>query len=348
MHPINQIKLMRDDVADPKRRRAVFREAGKSLTWARDVITDRPGAIASLMELAFEAGKASVSESRRTADARASRMRDIDVPSLSRAIFADWRRFKVGTSRQGDVSSLDAFRFILLRGDPNVPSRLSADRWIEYGRSIDFSRSNKAMRPLLKMGLFRERHVELADGSAALSAELTEWGFELLVTGTTAFCEARVDGTSSTFESFCAVAEQRPIPREAGRLTVWDLQHDAAAFILEQRVHGVGRRTGAQDDLCAEDLAYRKEVFDGSAYLGRLETWRLYRPNLDLRPLYERDVSTLLADGLLVEWDDSTVLVSEWGYEMIVTGKTAIDDRRFPGRSATYADYQAIWGRHAK
>lgn len=348
MYPINQIKLMQDDVADPKRRRAVFREAGKSLTWARDVITDRPGAIASLMELAFEAGKASVSESRRPSNNRERRMRDIDVPSLSRAIFADWRRFKVGTSRRGDVPSLDAFRFILLPGDPNVPSRLSADRWVEYGRSIDFSRSNKAMRPLLKMGLFRDKNVELADGSSASSAELSEWGFELLVTGATAFPEDRADGTSSTFESFCAVAEQRPIPKDAGTLTVWDLPHEPAAFILEQRVHGVGRRAGTEDELCAEDLAYLREVFDGSAYLGRLETWRLYRPNLDLRPLFERDVSSLLADGLLVKWDDSTVLVSEWGYELMVTGKTAVEGCRINGRSSTYADYQAIWGRHAK
>lgn len=300
------------------------------------------------MELAFEAGKASVSGSRRPSDDRVRRMRDIDVVSLSRAIFAGWRRSKVGTSRRGDMPSLDAFRFILLPGDPNVPLRLSADRWIEYGRSIDFSRSNKAMRPLLKLGLFREKRVEFTVGSTALSAELTEWGFELLVTGTTAFSEDRVDGTSSTFESFCAVAEQRPIPKEAGTLTVWDLKHDAAAFILEQRVHGVGRRAGTEDDLCAEDLAYRREVFDGSAYLGRLETWRLYRPNLDVRPLSERDVSTLLADGLLIKCDDSTVLVSEWGYELMVTGKTAVDDRRVPCRSSTYADYQAIWGRHAK
>ena len=348
MYPINQIKLMQDDVADPKRRRAVFREAGKTLTWAQDVITDRPGAIARLMELAFEAGKASASRGRPTANVPRRRMRDIDVPSLSRAIFADLRRSKVGASRHGAAPSLNDFRFILLPGDPHVPMRLSGDRWVECGKRIDFSRSNKAIRPLLKMGLFWEATIELADGSSAVSAELTEWGFELLVTGVTAFAEDRVDGTSSTFQSFRAVTQQRPMPTMAGTLSVWDLQQASAAFILEQTVHGVGRRAGKEDDLCAEDLGYRREVLDSAGSWGRLETWRLYRPNLDLRPLFRDDVSSLLSDGLLMEWDPTTLLLSEWGYELIVTGQTAVGDRRVRGQSATYADYQAIWARHAK
>ena len=238
----DSIKLLPFEMRDPKTRKAVFRKAGKTYTKFQSDLSDRPGAIARLMEMAFNAGAAQAGNVSATETGTApvsDRMYDIDVPSLSREVFEDFR-YRVGVRPDGVMPKLEDFALLLERGS-GVQGRKGRDRWLECGTKSDRSHSRKAIGPLVKLGLFEDTAFELSDGTGGEGVIITEWGIELLLTGATAKIEARQDGQSSTYPAYLALKERLPLSRTDGAITVWDMDSFVAAFILDHRINGVGR-----------------------------------------------------------------------------------------------------------
>ncbi|MDX0405525.1 hypothetical protein GOL96_21925 [Sinorhizobium medicae] len=347
----DSIQLLPFEMRDPKTRKAVFREAGKSYTkWQRD-LTDRPGAIARLLEMAFSAGVAHAGEAPVTdVDAApvVARMHDIDVPSLSRDVLEDFRGYQVGSKSGGAPPKLEDYALAREPGS-GVPGRKRRDRWVECGSKLDRSHSTKAIGPLVKLGLFEETALEFSDGTTADGLVITEWGIELLLTGATTKLEHRQDGGSSTYPTYLALSEHRPIPRTDGAITLWDVDSHVAAFLIDHRVNGIGRPERLEGGACAEDMAYFLEALEYPDAPTPIEIWRLFRTNPAIKThMFDRLVKELLDEGILLAADEEQLFMSEWGYELIRTGETAALDKRTDGASSTYREYQAILRRHAR
>ena len=348
----DRVKLLPFEMRDPKTRKSVFREAGKTYTKWESELTDRPGTIARLMEMAFNAGVAHSSGASPTvetnADITATRMHDIDVPSLSREILGDFRRYQVGLRSDGAPPKLEQYALVLERGS-GVPGRLGRDRWLECGSRNDRSRSTKAVGPLLKLGLFEDITLAFPDGTEADGIIMTEWGMELLLTGATAKPQHRQDGRSTTYLCTRPLKGHLPLSRNDGTITIWDLNSSVAAFILDHRVNGVGRPERLEGGACVEDIAYFLEVIHYSTAGTAIENWRLYRPNpVANMPLFDRLMQELLDAGILVTVDENQLLISEWGYELICAGETAIPEGRVAGQSSTHRAYQAVLNKHVQ
>lgn len=342
-----EVKLLAFEMRDSKTRKAVFREAGKTYKKWESTLTDRPGAIARLMEMAFNAGVASSASlsTEANVDTLSARMHDIDVRALSREILEDFRRYQVGIKPDNTPPKLEQYAFILERG-LGVPGRLGRDRWLECGSRSDRSRSTKVIGPLKDLGLFEEWVLAFPDGTEVDGLIITEWGLELLLTGSTLKPEHRQVGGSTTYPTYVALKEHQPLPRNDGMITIWDLDSSAAAFVLDHRVNGIGRPERLDGGACVEDIAYFLEVLELSPGGASIERRRLYRPNPAIMPLIGRLEQGLLDSGILLAEDEGRMIISEWGYELICTGETAAPKKRSVGNSSTYRKYHELLSKH--
>ncbi|XOK13272.1 hypothetical protein ACI6PO_15665 [Agrobacterium tumefaciens] len=341
----DSVKLLPFEMRNPKTRKAVFREAGKIYTKVERDLTDRPGSIARLMEMAFKAGVAHAGEATSMDVATGSvseKMHDIDVPSLSREVLHDFRRYLVGLRSDDTLPKLEDYALILEQG-LNVRGRKQQDRWVGSDLKSDRFHSKKAVGPLVKLGLFENATFELSDGSFAEGVVTTEWGIELLLTGATAKNGNRQEGGSTTHRTYVALREHQPLPRPDGTITIWDLDSQLTAFILDHRVNGVGRPERFEGGVGIEDIAYIREAFEHPSFPKPVQIWSLYKPNPAMKThLFDSLVKKLLDQGILLAKGEGQLLISEWGYELIRTGATTAPVERIKGKSSTYREYQAM------
>jgi hypothetical protein len=347
----DSVKLLPFEMRNPKTRKAVFREAGKIYTKMERDLTDRPGSIARLMEMAFKAGVAHVGKAAPMEVATGSdseKMYDIDVPSLSREVLHDFRRYLVGLRSDGTRPKIEDFALIHEYG-LDVRDRKQKNRWVESDPKSDRSHSKKAVGPLVKLGLFEDATFELSDGSVAKGVVVTEWGIELLLTGATAILKNRQEERSTTHPTYMALREHQTLPQSDDTITVWDLDSRLAAFVLDHRVNGVGQPERLEGGACIEDIAYILEAFEHPSIPNPIQMWSLYRPNPAMKMhLSDMLIKELLDQDILLAEDQGQLLISEWGYELIRTGSTSAPVGRIKGKSSTYREYQAILHRHAR
>lgn len=212
-----------NEISDSALRKNVFRELGKDLSrkLKDGYTTDGPGSIARLMEMAFKAGVELGSDPNfsPTATDRKRRMTDMDVPSLPREQM--YRiRMALGIDalhgrnlRELNPQAMVMFMRPKLRG---LPSSMSRDGWLCVGTYDSEGLSNKVVNPYLKLGLYTEDY-KLGDDGWRIVV-LSEWGFELMLTGETSGMEARSPGTSSTYKMFREALGDDPLElvRSAG------------------------------------------------------------------------------------------------------------------------------------
>jgi hypothetical protein len=208
-------KVDPEEVADVDLRKSIFREMANDFFWSlkHGAITDRPGSVARMMEQAFKAGAlaAKADETFDSKDRLRRPMTEMDVPSLARdalrwfklALEGGWNHHNIYQPAESLAIGREPFRpegiVLFMRPKiPGLPSTMTRDQWylsLPYGRH---DLSNKVVGPLAKLGL-----VKISDLSGGFRmAVLTEWGFDLLVTGRTAFPADRQDCDSSTFETY--------------------------------------------------------------------------------------------------------------------------------------------------
>lgn len=200
-----------EDCLDAARRKQIFRShAGDLIRAVRGrYTTDAPGDVAKLMEDAFRAGL-SIGQSQGGFDPsqRVGSMRITlkDVPRLSQDIFKI-AHIHLGLHRGGKVTrelldAVESSHMIVFKteGIALQDYRVTADSWNYWTGTY----GNKIMSPLFKMGLFHEpRHVD----GRVISA-LTEWGFELLLTGSTNGPDDRMPGASTLYEHYRRVCHR--------------------------------------------------------------------------------------------------------------------------------------------
>jgi hypothetical protein len=332
---MSRIRLYSADMRDAKRRMSAFREVAKEYN-RNPLITDRPGTIAKMMEMAFKAGVESVQSPERQDDQSSRMMTDLDVPPLSRDLFDHWRRFRLGLD-SGKFPTIDRYSFVLRPKTPGMPTTMSRDTWYpnDAGHRED-TRSNKVINPLIKLGLLERRTIDDGEDGEVVVALLTERGYELLVTGKTTKLEDSRAGASSTHDRYALLYKPaRDDYQPDGRLHLDELDSSAAEFITFQRVHGVGNPDKFPEGMVIEDIAYFPEMVMSSRF------WYQYRRNEGRLSLRDSDLRKLIHTGLM-EMVDSVPMLSEWGYEMIVTGATQPVETRKPGRSSTYRKYFLI------
>lgn len=185
-------------------------------------MTDRPGTIARMMEAAYKAGlnAASYRPSDTTAGQarRPARFTEMDVPSLPREQMSSIRLwlFRSREPWNGSDGSRDPGKeqlaLVMRPKVPGLPSTVSRDEWMlaSYGKCQTFS--NKAILPLVKLGLYKATE---PDANGWRFAVLTEWGFELLATGQTALADDRTPRSSSTFDRYMACVGDREVVKAA-------------------------------------------------------------------------------------------------------------------------------------
>lgn len=203
-----------EDVRDPALRKNVFREMARDFIamMKEGGITDRPGTIARMMEAAYRAGletprDAETAVSRSTRAAHRPRMfTDMDVPSFPRDRLEELRLWLFGSSPYGDRGDgyplngrkdpgHEQIVLFMRPAHPGMPASVSRDEWMLAIDGGHRGFSNKGILPLVKLGLYEASE---PDGNGWRFAILTEWGFELLATGSTSPPEARVPGASTT------------------------------------------------------------------------------------------------------------------------------------------------------
>jgi hypothetical protein len=318
---------------ESKRRKSAFREVAKD--YNRDPhITDRPGTIAKMMEMAFQAGVESVQSPGTHADASPAMLGDLDVPSMSRDLLEYWRRFRFGVDHKKAYPTINRYAFILQPKVRGLPATMSRDNWHPNDDGYrNEPRSNKVINPLIKLGLLERR--TLGDGET-VAAVLTEWGYELLATGKTSLPENRSVGASSTYDRYGLLYHPgRDEYQPDGRLHVDELDLAVAQFVILNRVHGVGNPDRYPDGMVLEDIAYYPQQVTTHRF------WHPYRRYDGHFPMSDHDVARLEKAGIL-DMENGAAIVSEWGYELIVKGSTTLPDDRKPGRSSTYRRYFQI------
>lgn len=203
-----------DDISDAAVRKNIFREFGKDLSASirSGRQTDAPGAVARLMEQAFRAGLALGADTafKPTDKDDARVVTDMNVPSLPREQLYIIRMslgidpFGRGGSRTGKCRSEALVMFMRPR-DRRLPSTMSRDAWLHVGRVSADGLSSKVVNPLIKMGLYEEPWETQGEWRIAF---MTEWGFELMVTGQTSGVKQRHEGGSSTYEEYSRLVGQ--------------------------------------------------------------------------------------------------------------------------------------------
>lgn len=197
-----------EEMQDTALRRNVFRAIAEDLTY--DIrgksVTDAPGEIARLMEKAFKAGMAarSLDSGMSTAEWTAHRrMTDRDlVPSALWAF--EYMRIQ-GSNSQSFPHGLPPHAVLLMIRKLRRPfSDETKEDWYFATRHGDpYIFSTKAIGPLIKSGLIEAW--ETPNGTKL--ARFTEWGFELLVTGSTELAEHRREHRSSTVREWAAMLQ---------------------------------------------------------------------------------------------------------------------------------------------
>lgn len=212
------------EMADPALRKNVFREMARDFTSAmkEGAVTDRPGTIARMMEAAYKVGLEAASD--KASDTsfglarRPARFTDMDVPSLPRQQLSYIRLYLFGSYEIGPhvdrnrVPGKEQFALLMRPAIPGMPSSVSRDEWMlaSFGERKTFS--NKAILPLVKLGLYKATE---SDANGWRFAVLTEWGFELLATGQTAMPDERTPGSSSTFDRYLDCLDDREVIKAA-------------------------------------------------------------------------------------------------------------------------------------
>ncbi|MCS4089310.1 hypothetical protein [Rhizobium sp. BK176] len=142
-------------------------------------------------------------------------MTDLDVPPLPRRQM-QYIRWAMGDSYDetpivtGDPKP-ETLVLIMRPGNSYV-----RDEWLCVDCYAPNGLSNKVVNPLIKLGLYAKA---LDIGNGWKVTFLTEWGFELLVTGKTKGLDGRIDGSSSTFERYAKLLgnDLNALFRRAGR-----------------------------------------------------------------------------------------------------------------------------------
>jgi hypothetical protein len=193
--------LKGNEAADVDLRQSVLREMARDLLFnieqgSFDSPTD---ALAQMLDQAFRSG-VDVAQTDRSfsADDRIEReMTKMDAPlgsreALNRMIHAICGSFNPDNKRLDP--SPHALIFV------QVPTKTNDGAWRQVGH---FTReySHKAIAPLFELGLIKQ-----IPGSAASC--LTEWGYELVMTGKTSLPDSRWPRTSSTAHEWAALADE--------------------------------------------------------------------------------------------------------------------------------------------
>jgi len=209
-------KLDIEEMQDADLRKSVFREMGRDLVdRIKDgVLTDRPGAVARLMEMAFRAGMETAKADRHfdAKDRVARRMTEADVPSTPRRYLSTFRFALFGGHDIGQrrlETRPEGLIFFMRPRDPRFPSTMSRDDWfLSYPSGDRETFSNKTIGPLIKLGLIEDR--DMSNGWRF--GTWTEWGYELLATGKTAMPDDRKQFGSSTIAEYRELVSGEPGP----------------------------------------------------------------------------------------------------------------------------------------
>jgi hypothetical protein len=203
----------RDQMADVVLRKSAFRREAKEYLAGLKYMADRPGSLARLLEQAFKAGQAASPDAapmRGKPNARTRRMTEDDLPSLTRQMLYSLRSGMFGSGYVDEPGEGVARSFVALyspgetfRGVP-VPRAGAGWSYLRTHGRRDLA-SAKWFGPLVKAGLFDEH-----DFGPLRIAILSEWGFELLKTGSTTLPENREAGKSATFGRYRAVRQADP------------------------------------------------------------------------------------------------------------------------------------------
>jgi hypothetical protein len=232
------------EMTDPVLRKNVFRDMARDFVsvMKEGAVSDRPGTIARMMEAAYQAGIEGTSD--RTSDTsrgqarRPAKFTEMDVPSLPRDQMSSIRLllFRSREPWNGTDGSRDPGKeqlaLVMRPKVPGMPSTVSRDEWMLacYGQCRTFS--NKAVLPLVKLGLYEATE---PDANGWRFAFLTEWGFELLATGQTALQDDRTPHSSSTFDRYVACLGDRQIVKAAAVALGLYAPEEAAASIPHPR-----------------------------------------------------------------------------------------------------------------
>lgn len=218
-------KLPTEEMLDPKLRKNVFREMGRDFSSLikEGMINDRPGTVARLMEKAFQAGlQLSQENTYSTQPSRKARMTDMDLPSRTRQSLASFRSSIFTTAffgkRDPDFADmppeqLHYHAFVLIfehRRFKDSVGNYQQNQWIIPECREPNSYGHTTLSGLFKNDLYRIQETDLPFKYATL----TEWGYELLATGSTARPEDRIFGGSSTFKTWqhiSGIANPRPL-----------------------------------------------------------------------------------------------------------------------------------------
>lgn len=194
---IRGIAFSQTEMNDKDRRKAAFQEAGR--LFARDDregwLEDQAMTICRMLEKAFEAGLiAARNNPEFTLHSKGNtRLTDSDIPALARKVIEVLRLVIAG--RPHTFEDL-LFHFhepaTADSGSPRV-----GGRWLSLKhKTFPGPFSDKAIRTLVELGLFRE-----AEGDADTGREcagVSEWGYELIHTGFTSRQDQRSAGASLT------------------------------------------------------------------------------------------------------------------------------------------------------
>lgn len=338
----NQVKLLPIEMRDAKTRKAVFREAGKTYTACERDLTDRPGAIARLMEMAFAAGQKAGDSSAGQANHQPKRCRDLDVLPFPRKLIENFRRYKIGRRSDNSPPSLADFAFVRRVEPTFTRSGSQREVWDGCRGNTGDTQSSKTIAPLIRDGLFQKAVIAEEHGQHHDGVALSEWGLELILTGETSAPGDRVEGQSATYQIFCSLLAGTQHDPGQGKISIWDFRPNVAGFLLDHRAHGVGHPERLESGACVDDITYYLETFTSPGMDRAIDVWRHSRHNPEVTSFMSLDVPELISAGLLMKIGERELLISEWAYELITTGVTASIEHRSPNSSSTFEEYNEI------